>query len=66
MKNLTSIYWIKNEARYIPEYIEFHLLQGFDHFIFYDNESNDNLLEVILYNIGDDINSINSDINLST
>lgn len=25
-----------------------------------------NLLEVILYNIGDDINSINSDINLST
>lgn len=47
MKNLTSIYWIKNEARYIPEYIEFHLLQGFDHFIFYDNESNDNLLEVI-------------------
>lgn len=47
MKNLTGIYWIKNEARYIPEYIEFHLLQGFDHFIFYDNESDDNLLEII-------------------
>jgi hypothetical protein len=47
MKNLTGIYWIKNEARYIPEYVEFHLLQGFDHFIFYDNKSNDNLLEVI-------------------
>lgn len=45
MKNLTAIYWIKNEARYIPEYIEFHLLQGFDHFIFYDNGSTDNLLE---------------------
>jgi len=47
MYNLTGIYWIKDEARYIPEYIEFHLLQGFDHFIFYDNGSTDNLLEVI-------------------
>lgn len=47
MKNLTAIYWIKNESRYIPEYVEFHLLQGFDHFIFYDNNSDDNLLEVI-------------------
>lgn len=47
MYNLTGIYWIKNEARYIPEYIEFHLLQGFDHFIFYDNNSDDNLLEVV-------------------
>lgn len=47
MKNLTAIYWIKNEARYIPEYIEFHLLQGFDHFIFYDNKSNDNILTIL-------------------
>ena len=47
MKNLTGVYWIKSEARYIPEYVEFHLLQGFDHFIFYDNKSDDNLLEVI-------------------
>jgi hypothetical protein len=47
MKNLTSIYWIKDEARYIPEFIEFHLLQGFDYFIFYDNKSTDNLNEVI-------------------
>jgi hypothetical protein len=47
MYNLTGIYWIKDEARYIPEYVEFHLLQGFDHFIFYDNGSTDNLLEVI-------------------
>lgn len=46
MKNLTAIYWIKNEARFIPEYIEFHLLQGFDHFIMYDNGSTDNLLDV--------------------
>lgn len=47
MNNLTAIYWIKNEARYLPEYIEFHLLQGFDKFIFYDNNSTDNLLDVI-------------------
>jgi hypothetical protein len=45
--NLTAIYWIKNEARYIPEYIEFHLLQGFDHFIFYDNKSTDGLKEIL-------------------
>jgi hypothetical protein len=45
--NLTGVYWIKNEARYIPEYVEFHLMQGFDHFIFYENGSNDNLLEII-------------------
>lgn len=47
MKNLTGIYWIKNEARYLPEYLEFHLLQGFDHFIFYDNKSTDKTYEVL-------------------
>jgi hypothetical protein len=47
MHNLTAIYWIKNESRYLPEYIEFHLLQGFDHFIFYDNKSDDRTLEVL-------------------
>lgn len=47
MKNLTAIYWIKNETIYLPEYIEFHLLQGFDYFIFYDNKSDDNLLEIM-------------------
>ena len=47
MYNLTGVYWIKNEAMYIPEYIEFHLLQGFDHFIFYDNGSTDNLLDIL-------------------
>lgn len=47
MKELTAIYWIKNEARYLPEYIEFHLLQGFDYFIFYDNNSDDKTLEIL-------------------
>lgn len=47
MKKLTGIYWVKDEARYLPEYIEFHLLQGFDHFIFYDNGSTDKTFEVM-------------------
>jgi hypothetical protein len=47
MFNLTAIYWIKDEARYLPEWIEFHLLQGYDHFILYDNGSRDYLLDVI-------------------
>jgi hypothetical protein len=47
MHNLTGIYWIKNETRYLPEWIEFHLIQGFDHFIFYDNGSTDDLEEVM-------------------
>ncbi len=45
MKFLTGIYWIKNETPYLAEWIEFHLLQGFDHFIFYDNNSTDGLKE---------------------
>ncbi len=45
MFNLTAIYWVKNESRYIPEWIEFHLMQGYDHFILYDNKSTDGLLE---------------------
>ena len=47
MKNLTAIYWIKNEGPYLAEYIEFHLLQGFDYFIFYDNGSTDNTMDVL-------------------
>jgi glycosyltransferase involved in cell wall biosynthesis len=47
MYNLTGIYWIKNEGRYLPEYLEFHLMQGFDHFIFYDNGSTDGTREIL-------------------
>lgn len=47
MKALTLMVGVKNEASYIPEWIEFHLLQGVDHFLIYDNGSTDNLAEVL-------------------
>lgn len=34
---------VKNEALYIREWIEYHLLIGVEHFYIYDNESKDNL-----------------------
>jgi hypothetical protein len=36
MHKFTSIMWVKDECKYIPEWIEFHLIQGVDHFILYD------------------------------
>lgn len=38
---------VKNEAPYIVEWIEYHLLQGAEKIYIYDNESEDNLREVI-------------------
>lgn len=38
---------IKNEARYLKEWIEFHRLQGVDHFYLFDNDSRDNTKEVL-------------------
>lgn len=37
----------KNEKRYLQEWIDFHLLNGFEHLYMYDNGSNDNPLEII-------------------
>lgn len=37
----------KNEGPYIKEWIEFHKLVGFTKFYFYDNESEDNTVEVL-------------------
>lgn len=37
---------VKNEARYIAEWLEYHLLLGFDHICLYDNGSEDDLAEV--------------------
>lgn len=47
MNRLTAIYWVKNEIWYIPEWIEFHLMQGFEHFILYDNNSTDGSPEIL-------------------
>ena len=38
---------IKNEARYIVEWLEFHNMLGVDHFYIYDNESDDGLEEIL-------------------
>ena len=37
----------RNEARYLQEWIEFHLLVGFERFYLYDNESDDDHLDVL-------------------
>ena len=42
---ITSI--LKNEAMDIKEWIEFHRLAGVEHFYLYDNESNDNVYEIL-------------------
>ncbi len=47
-KNYFSIALIiKNEAKYIQEWIEYHLLVGVDKFYIYDNESKDDLKKVL-------------------
>ena len=38
---------IKNEAPYMVEWIDYHRLAGVDHFYIYDNDSEDNLKEVL-------------------
>ncbi|MGN8936904.1 glycosyltransferase family 92 protein [Collinsella sp. HCP28S3_E5] len=38
---------IKNEGRYLPEFISFHLAQGADKIIIYDNDSNDDVLAAL-------------------
>ena len=37
----------KNEADYIQEWLDFHIKQGVSNFVIYDNESDDNLREVL-------------------
>ncbi len=45
--NLAIVAIIKNEAPYIREWIEFHKLAGVDKFYIYNNESTDNIEEVL-------------------
>lgn len=37
----------KNEARFLKEWIEYHLMMGVDHFYLYNNNSDDNYKEVL-------------------
>jgi hypothetical protein len=37
----------KNESKYLDEWIRFHLVIGIDHFYLYNNNSDDNYLEVL-------------------
>ena len=38
---------IKNEAEYMPEWLEYHSLVGFEKFYVYDNESTDNIKQIL-------------------
>ncbi|MBQ7665182.1 MAG: glycosyltransferase family 2 protein [Synergistaceae bacterium] len=46
-KGLAFVLTARNEARYIEEWIDFHVKQGVSHFFIYDNESTDNLHDVL-------------------
>ena len=45
--NLSVVLIIKNAAQYMDEWICYHKIVGVDHFYIYDNESEDNLKEVL-------------------
>ena len=47
-KGFALVLIVKNEAPYVEEWINFHEKQGVCHFIIYDNESTDNLHDVLL------------------
>lgn len=49
---------LKNEAKYVAEWIAFHLVVGATKFVIYDDNSTDNLLEVVKP-FGDAVNVIN-------
>jgi len=39
---------IRDEAKYIEEWLEFHLSEGVEHFVIYDDNSSDDVKEVLL------------------
>jgi hypothetical protein len=52
---LSVVAIVKNETPYIIEWIEYHLLVGIQKFFIYDNESTDNLWEILQAYIKEDI-----------
>ncbi|MBR2519196.1 MAG: glycosyltransferase family 92 protein [Selenomonadaceae bacterium] len=45
--DLAVVAILKNEGRYIKEWLDYHLLAGVDHFYLYDNDSTDDYNEII-------------------
>ncbi len=45
--NLAVVSIMKNEAPYVKEWLDYHILAGVEHFYIFDNESPDNLKEVL-------------------
>ncbi len=45
--NMSIVTIMKGEAPYVKEWLDYHLLAGVDHFFIYDNESTDNLKEIL-------------------
>ena len=45
--DLAIVAILKNEGRYIKEWLDYHLLAGVDHFFLYDNDSTDDYNEII-------------------
>ena len=44
---LTACLKFKNAARFLPEWIEFHQIVGFEHFYLYNNNSTDDYIETL-------------------
>ncbi len=44
---LSVVAIVKNEALYIEEWLDYHISMGVEHFYIYDNESTDNLKEIL-------------------
>ena len=47
MYDLLAVTIVRDEAPYIAEWLDYHLLAGIDHFLIYDNDSTDNLRDVL-------------------
>ena len=47
MYDLVAVTIVRDEAPYIKEWIDYHLLAGVNHFFIYNNDSSDNLQEVL-------------------
>ena len=45
--DLAVVAIMKNEAPYVKEWLDYHILAGVNHFYIYDNESPDNLKEIL-------------------